>query len=252
MSADFSFLNTYFDKVYVLTLERAEERQKAFVKNFPGLNFSFFYGIDKNTLNMADLKRNNVYDEVAAKKHHRYSKPMSLGQIACALGHRLIYEDMIKNNFNRVLIFEDDAYPSGLDADLYSTILNEMPKDAGLCMFDYYKNEKKDALKQAWYHIQHSIGQLKWNHTMISNLYPVPYTQYWMKAGNHEFADAYAVTREAAMQLVKMQTPISFIADNVIPYAMTNNLIKGYISIPKLFQQNSTGTNKQIESFIDD
>jgi hypothetical protein len=41
----FSTLNNYFDHIYVLTIERADERHKKIKEELNGLNFSFLLWI---------------------------------------------------------------------------------------------------------------------------------------------------------------------------------------------------------------
>ena len=86
-----NFLQHFFDKIFVITLERAKERQIQVSKQLEGLPFEFFYGVDKLQLNRDQLVKENIYDEVKAKELNRYSKVMVLGHIACALSHRKLY-----------------------------------------------------------------------------------------------------------------------------------------------------------------
>ena len=251
MNKDFSILNNYFDKVYVLTLERATERQHIFIERFPGLKFEFFKGWDNQLFSMNELKEKKIYDEVAAKKNHRLSRSMTLGQVGCAMGHRLIYEEMLKNNFNKVLIFEDDAHPVEKTLISLQPVLDNQPGNADILLFDYYRNEKRQPLKQFFYYVQHALGLLKWNNKMIRNLYPKPFSNYWMKAGYHEFANAYAINSKAAKKLIELQTPLSFVADHIIPWCISNEILEGYISREKLFQQQSQGGDKTTPSFIE-
>lgn len=248
----FVYINTYFDKVYVVTLKRAKERQQTFSEIFKGLNYSFYFGQDKNEFTVAGLKHKGIYDEKLTRKFHRYGKNMSPGQIGCAWSHLLIYEDIVKHQFEKVLILEDDSYPITDNLVHLPAVIDCLPQDWELLFFDYFRNEKREPLKQYWYHFLHSIGALKWNHAMIKNLYPTKLNTHISKAGYQQFTNAYAITKKGAATLIKLQKPIHFIADHVIPYAITNELLKGYISHPKIFAQDSTGNNKNQVSYVDD
>src|ERR1700712_5389441 len=103
------FLEDYFDKILVITLERAIERQEQVKKQLSGLSFNFFYGIDKQNLNWDQIIQERVYDDEKAKKLNRYGKGMILGHLACALSHRSVYEHVLEKGYKRVLIFEDDV-----------------------------------------------------------------------------------------------------------------------------------------------
>lgn len=246
----YDIFNNYFDHIYIITLKRATERQAQIAKDLAGLRYAFFWGSDKLELDIPAMAAAHEYDETKAKQLHRYGKSMSPGQIGCALSHKRIYKDMLQKGYQRVLILEDDVHP--INMEQAAAVMDALPNDWQLLLLDYYRNEKPNWFKQQWYHVQHAMGQLKWNHTMIRNLYPRPVNKYIQTAGYHEFADAYCLTPAAAKVLLDLQTPVAFIADVVVPYAITNQLLKGYISRPKLFAQSSTGTQKVIASFIDD
>ncbi len=246
----YDIFNNYFDHIYVITLKRATERQAQIAKDLAGLRYDFFWGSDKLELDIPAMAAANAYNEEKAKELHRYSKGMSPGQIGCSLSHKRIYEDVLQKNYQRVLILEDDVYPVNLEQ--MAAVINALPADWQLVMLDYYKNETPNWFKQQWYHVQHALGKLKWNHTMIRNRYPRPVNRYIKTAGYHEFTDAYCITNTAAKVLLDLQTPLCFIADSLLPYATTNGLVKGYITIPKLFAQTSTGEGRSSVSFVEE
>jgi glycosyl transferase family 25 len=243
----FEALNKLFDKIYVLTIERARERQIAFSNHFKGLNYSFFYGIDKNDINEIELEKQQIYNPLEAQKNDRYHRKMKIGELACALGHQSIYKDIIENNYTKVLILEDDV----VTCDLYFTsylndILNNIPDDWELVYFDYLKNDTSNfltKLKQFVYQIQGTLGFLNLTSLSIKNLYATKYNQYFKKAGYHMYTSAYCINQKTAKLLLQQQTPIKFVADHLLAYCITNNLIIGYIANPKIFKQLSQ-TNK--------
>jgi hypothetical protein len=62
----FSYLNSYYDKIYVLSVAAATERRKLFEHRFQGLKYSFF-GADKNKFSIEELISHGTYDPVLAK-----------------------------------------------------------------------------------------------------------------------------------------------------------------------------------------
>lgn len=242
---DFTALNHFFDHIYVVTLKRATTRQEQIAKQLHGLNFQFFFGADKNDFSIEALKANGTYDEAAAKHWHRYNKPMNGGQIGCSWSHRQVYEDMLRKGYQRILILEDDVFVNEKALPFFTQMMAELPTDWELLYFDYLKNTNtnfRTAIKQMIYHIQHAIGALKWNHTTINNLYAKPFSTHLKKAGYHMYTSAYAITAPAAQKLMALQTPIAHIADHLLAHAITNSVIKGYIAVPKLFEQESQTT----------
>jgi hypothetical protein len=76
---------------------------------------------------------------------------------------------------------------------------------------------------------------LKWNHRIINNLYPRPFSGHLKRAGMHDGPYAYAITLDAAKHLLKKQTPVSYLADDVLAYAITDDELNAFLTSPKLF-----------------
>ena len=250
MSNAFHQLNQYFDQVYVLTLERAHERQAAIRESLQGLQYRFFFSIDKQSMHVDALIASGQYDAVAARRHHRYGKDMQPGQLGCALGHRMIYEDILQQGYQRVLILEDDVEPVPEPEQQLSAILQELPDDWDLLYLDYDKNLSPRPLKQAWYHVQHALGLLKWSHTQIRNLYPRPFSPHLRRAGFHDYTSAYALSAKGAKTLLQLQTPVSYVADNLLATAATRGTVDAFISLPRLFRQRSQGIHASESSMV--
>ncbi|MEO5996473.1 MAG: glycosyltransferase family 25 protein [Chitinophagaceae bacterium] len=237
----YPYLNEYYDKIYVLTIQRATERQEKVKNNLDGLDFEFFYGTDKIDWSKEKFIEKGIYNEKLAVKMHRYGKKMSLGEVAAALSHKQLYEDIIKNNYQKVLIFEDDVIPNFSKLHLIPEILKELPNDWELLYWGYLtKYAKRNLLtfiRTYIYHVQHALGFLKWNHTMIRNMQPVQQSGHISSSGFHDMIHAYAITNSAAEKLLRWNTPIQYCADTGISYAILTEQIKSYITHPEIFHQ---------------
>jgi glycosyl transferase, family 25 len=253
MQEYFQQLNQYYDKIYVLSVESAIARRELFADRFKGLQYSFFFGADKNKFSIEDVTAKGIFSDELTRQHHRFSKTMKPGEIACSWSHRLIYEDMLTNNYNRILIFEDDAVPDPERVEQIPAILNEIPADCELLMWGWDKNGKVPAtgvFKKIIYHIQHSLGLLKWNHTIIRHLYARPYSKQLKMAGFHDYTYAYAIDRLGAEKLLQMQMPIQYIADNLLAHAATTGKVNGYITYPGVFLHDSLPDGTHRDSYI--
>ena len=239
-------LNSFFDHIYVITLQRAVDRQEQIKVDLQGLKYTFFFGADKNDFDIDTLKETSIYDEVLAIKHHRYKKSLRGGQLGCSWSHRMVYEDMLAKGYKKVLILEDDVQLNMASLSSFEKAITELPADWELIYLDYAKNEHRNFLKrirQYWYHIQRFFGGLNWSHKTIKNLYPRSFSAHLSRAGFHDYTDAYAITERAAGKLLQLQTPIQFVADNLLSHACTNEIINGFIISNKLFTQHSQSTH---------
>lgn len=249
----FQQLNKYYDKIFVLSVADAADRRALFAKRFEGLDYTFFYGADKNKFTIEEIIANGSFCENLTRKNHRYNKTMRLGEIACSWSHKMMYEEIISKNYNHILIFEDDAVPDEQLLKQIPSILNEIPKDCELLMWGWNKNGKTDVksdFKKLVYHFQHLIGKLKWDHNTIRNIYAKPFSQHLKKAGFHDYTYAYSITQAAAKKLVAMQTPIQYIADNLLAHAITTKIITAYIAYPAVFLHDVLPDGTPKESFI--
>lgn len=253
MQEFFQQLNQYYDKIYVLSVESAVARRELFANRFKGLQYSFFFGADKNKFNIEEVVEKGIFSETLTRQHHRFNKTMKHGEIACSWSHKMMYEEMLLNNYSRILIFEDDAVPNEKMIKLVPKILEEIPDNCELLMWGWDKNGMDNTgtkFKKIIYHLQHSAGKLKWNHQVIRNLYAKPFSLHLKKAGFHDYTYAYAVNKSAAEKLVKMQTPIQYIADNLLAHAATKEIVSSYIVYPPAFLHDIMPDGTPRDSYI--
>lgn len=234
------FLQQYFDRIFVVSVPRFTDRHSSVQQHLEGLHFDFFWGADKLALNADTLGQDGIYDEQRAISLHRHGKPLNLGEVACSLSHRMVYEEMIKNNWSRVLILEDDVLPLYDQLEQLPATLRELPPDWELVYLGYLKHEKVTAglkIKQFFYRIRAALGLMKWNVTMVNNLLPRKISPHLKKAGFHDCTHAYAVTLEAAKKLAAAQQPVVYRADDLLSYHIMRGDIKGFVTDPKFFDQ---------------
>lgn len=250
----YTALNNYFDKVYILTLEKATERHAVFAKLLNGLNYEIVYGIDKETIDVDTLIEENKFDAVAAKKVNTFKREFRLGEIACSMGHNLMYQKIIEHNYQKVLILEDDVIPNIEAISNFEKIINQVPKDWDLCYLGFFKFEippKNAFWKKLDYSIKNKLGLHKWNAQIIKNLYPTKINEHISKAGFHDCTHAYMLNAKAAKVLLEMQTPIKYLSDNALSYAIVTEKLNGYITNPKFFNQPfQLDVNGEQESYI--
>ena len=231
-------LESRFDKVLVVSVPRFTDRHKTVTEKLNGLRFDFFWGADKMHLDGEMLSRN--YNEIKARKLQRQGKALNFGEIACALSHRMVYDAMIENGWEKVLILEDDVLPVYDKLDQLTAAMDELPADWELVYLGYLKHEVVTAAlkrKQFFYRIISSIGLMKWTYKMVSNLLPKPFSAHLRKAGFHDCTHAYAITLEAAKKLRAAQSPVVYRADDLLSATIMKGKLKAFVTDPKFFDQ---------------
>ena len=250
----FEPINNFFDKIYVITLKRATERHLHIQQELEGLQYSLFYGADKNELDLEELALQNQYDPKLAIKKNIMHKRMTAGEVGCSLSHKMIYEEVIKHNYNKVLILEDDVVIDRKNIMLFDSISKELPGNWQLWYLGYTKNETPPAnavTKKLFYHFCYSLGiKRTLNHTVINHLYPAPYTAHLQRAGFHDCTHAYAITNDAARILLKQQTPVQYTADNLLAFTCANYLLRAFISTPALINQQFQVSDNPTISYV--
>lgn len=240
MQAAFKSFNIYFDKIWVLTLPRLKDRMNSIRTRLQGLDYEFFYGIDKETLDYAPMEQLGWYSQKRYQQYYRKPPVMSKGMLSCSLGHLRMYEAIIRNGYKRTLILEDDALPVIQYLALFPSVMQSVPEDWEVIYMGYEKNEQfgiAQHLKRWAYITWPSHAKLKLSRRIYSNYYPRTISTHIARAGFHDCTHAYAVTIEGAKKLLQLQSPVAFNADNLLAYACATKMINGYISRPKLFNQ---------------
>lgn len=234
-------LENYFDKIFVVSIERATDRHAQVRQQLEGLSFNFFFGTDKQTMDWENIKTGAVvYDEARTKKNNRVGKGMNAGEVACALSHRQLYQHIVEQNYQRVLILEDDVVPLTENLPRAASAIKELPEDWDLVYFGYTKHEKVTAKlkrKQLFYKLISPLRLIKWTPIMVKNMLPEYYSKHLKRAGYHDCTHAYAVTGKTAAFLIPKQTPVVFNADNLLSDVILKEEIKAFVTEPQFFIQ---------------
>ena len=100
--------NKYFDKIYCINLDSRMDRwlrcQSRFIKL--DMEVSRFSAYNQNSP-LVEEKFKAL--QSVKKKHFIKNAISSKKEMGCLLSHYKIIEDAIKNNYNRILVFEDDV-----------------------------------------------------------------------------------------------------------------------------------------------
>lgn len=243
-------LNAFFECIFVLTIGRATQRHKHIASVLNGLEYEQFIGVDKNELSADALAAD--YDDAKARAVQKSPRSLFLGEIACALSHRKIHEEIVRRGLKNTLILEDDVVPQNMD--FLPAILSEWPGDAGIVYLGYWRRERwriKQKAKTRLYLIYHGLRLGGWHRLQrerVRHYYCHPYSAHFMTSGYHDGAHAYSVSLEAAKALSGIQRPIVYLADHLLAYAATGDpRCRAYSCKPLLFEQlHRIGNNEYI------
>lgn len=97
-----SVINNIFDAVYVINLDRAVDRLKDIDGKLKKI------GIRYTRISAVEGRKLSV-DEIKAESSSSCANFCIYGAIGCALSHKKIWKDVVKRNYQKVLILEDDA-----------------------------------------------------------------------------------------------------------------------------------------------
>lgn len=238
----FDLLNRTFDRIFVVTLRRATDRQARVRERLEGLRYEFFWGTDKREIDIATLERTGIYSEARARHMHRNGKAMPLGHIAASISHRSIYELVVRNGWSRVLVFEDDVMPRTEDLAEVEATLAELPAGWDFVYLGYEHGERFsawDRVKQATYLPLAALRLIKWTPRQVLGLNAKPYSKHLRRAGKHYGAHAYAVSLNGAKRLLEAQTPVVFHCDQLFIWLCIGGELEAFVTEPKLFEQDS-------------
>lgn len=240
MQNSFTGFSQYFDKVFVLTLPRLTERIAYIQKTLAGLDYDFYFGVDKTELGVDEALRTGLFDIDGFRSFYKYPQTISAGMLCCALGHLQIYKEIVNQQYQRTLILEDDVIPRYENLHLLSSVMADLPPAWELLYLGYEKQENLGF--REWSNLQFKKiipyhTQLRMTRKMFKNFYARPYAKHISSAGFHDCTHAYVVTMEGAKKLLACGTPVRFHPDNLLSWMIGQGLLKGYIARPKLFSQ---------------
>lgn len=113
-------------KIFMINLERRPERLARMIESFNilGLEVENFTAIDGRELNEDEMKKIGI-EFLEGYADPYLNRPMTLGEIGCFLSHFYIWEKMVTEKLEEVLILEDDIRFEPYFKERAVNILNE-------------------------------------------------------------------------------------------------------------------------------
>jgi len=208
------------DKIYVINLKRRKDRLLKIDKLFKELGGIFkkyekIEAVDGNTLSIDD---NNL----TLKTKYLYDNPTLLmdikskGAIGCYYSHLKIWEDAIKNNYNNIIIFEDDV-KTDFTLNQIMKYINNVPDDYDIAYLDYLCLNLSNNIYKNDY----------WNENKLDTI---------------ALTSAYILSNKGIQKLLKNAYIIEMQIDCYLSvYANIKNNFKRYLAKKKIFNQGIIG-----------
>lgn len=169
------------DKVYLINLDQDADRLKHVDTQLKqlGIPYERFAAINGQKVDIEELSKDNMLKRQALKAAH-----FNRGSLGCYLSHVAVYQKILQDGHQRVLILEDDI-------DIISDFKNAL-------VAAYPRMPANWDLLYLGYNMIHG--------TKIHNDYYIP------KEGNHQGYNSgmfgYMVSREGAYKLINLLIPI--------------------------------------------
>jgi GR25 family glycosyltransferase involved in LPS biosynthesis len=124
-------LNSFFNKIYVISIPRNKTRLDAFLTRTEGIDIEIFNGTDGRTLYPHITYVRDFPPVFFAKYNISYERASkwNKGQLGCALSNFNVQKLIIEKKIDKALILEDDAFLVPERLDYFKNALNELPID---------------------------------------------------------------------------------------------------------------------------
>ena len=239
-------LNIFFDKIFVISIDRNQHRLDNFIKCNPKLNFEIFKGIDGKLL-FPELEHVSFFSDVFFKTNDldkvscsRFNK----GQLGCAMSNRLVHKLIVENSYKQVLILEDDALLNSNYLQDFKLATNELPNNWELLYLgfnpitNFSKNIFFRMLTRIMYFIKPvNIDGMKSN-SLKFRFFPKEYSKNLNIPGLYTGTHAYALSNKGAIKLLNLDSPLKKGFDILLMHSNYNKLINSFSMKKPLFVPN--------------
>lgn len=254
----FKILNEFFDKIYVVTLKRSQDRQEYFKKILTGLEYEIHWGFDGTQTTLEKLAGKGLYNSNLAK-HLKilYNSPVRdvvLNSIACTISHTNLYKKILDEGHQRVLILEDDIM---LEKHISQTSLigglNELPGSWDLLYLGHLNNNSSKPLsakikQKLLYPLLLKLGFIRYDPEIAKRRHPRDFSENLELSGYHMGTHAYGITSGGALKLLRYQTPVSREIDVALADLCLYGFLDAYSLKNRLFSQNRKELASTIET----
>lgn len=153
------------DKIYLVNLKRRKERLEKMRKMFDllGVEYSLLEATDGQELEdlPMNLKKYHIldgYEDPITKR------PMKNGEIGCFLSHYRIWQDVVKMNYKKVIVFEDDLRFSHNGLTRIKEILQDLEASGKSWDLIYLGRKKQSDTEELWIPLHRHLSTVEYSY----------------------------------------------------------------------------------------
>lgn len=255
----FKRLNDFFDKIYVINLERSKERRVLIEQRLDGLEFQFHKAVDAKELDLNELQENGLYHSqicrILKKRRGVRAVDMPLQRIACALSHKSVIERAKKEGLDRVLILEDDVDLVASKSGSLASAFSELPSNWDFLYLGHFgANSNPSKLLKFQSRLLSNFAKVfsrrermrVINPDIIDGWFPKKYSEHLDISGRHYGNHAYGLSKAGILKLSGYLSPIVQEIDNMCGELCSYRWLNAYNLRSQIFFQDG-----EIPSTID-
>lgn len=236
-------ISSLIDKIFVLTIERNQDRHPNVRSIFKDLDFEFWYGLDAKETFVTAKYVCDIEDEFFDSNNidKNYVCRLTLGQFGAYYSIKRMINYFSEKNMSAVVSFEDDIKALRTDwKDILMKAMNELPTNWDLLLLGYnydgsiYKlnyNRKFRFIIKKYYWIK----QFLFKKSIPKS--PVRFSRHLDISGFSMGGHAYCVSRKGAHLLNEYLTPMRASGDILFSELILEHKINAFSVYPCLFAQ---------------
>jgi glycosyl transferase family 25 len=193
------FLNEVFDHIFVMTVPTFVDRIENMKSRLNGVDYEFFYG---------------AYGGDIDVQHYRnLGSKLTRGQMSCSLSHVLLYEKIVKDNLDNVLILEDDC------------AFNENIQNVSKC------HEQLPENFDIFYLGYDCPSYVKFSENLYTATTHIGHTH------------SICISNKCARKMAEHNKNLLWTADGAFVSLLENNEVPAYLANPKMTYQDNNGSD---------